>query len=56
MFASFPLNMSFCWLKSTAAKCAGFAALGVEFPYPPHLSLDLKSIEHGLCEFNKYVG
>jgi hypothetical protein len=29
--------------------------LDIEFPNPPHLYLDLKSIEHGLCEFNKYV-
>jgi hypothetical protein len=32
-----------------------FAAFGVDFPNPPSLSLDLKSIKHRLCEFNKYV-
>jgi hypothetical protein len=38
-----------------AVSTSGFATLGVDFPNPPSLSLDLQSIAHRFCEFNKYV-
>jgi hypothetical protein len=56
IFASAVKDMAVAKLLRDVCVGQGFSALGIKFLLPPTLSLDLKSIEHGLCKFNKYAG